>query len=151
MKEPKRFFLSCKATVLSGMPGGMETHLTSGVHHERTRALYAWGLSWRNGNGRNRLNLCGAQSPAAAAQACPAVGDALRSNDQTVGCSGQKHRWSTGLTLGRVTVGTVSGLDVRQASARPRDGSVSRRECRGARVYWPPRRSQAADSGSFQY
>src|SRR5712691_3746921 len=133
------------------MPEGMHTYSLSGAPHESTQAFDAWRLPKDQRTRRNRLDLRGLPSPVAPAQARPAVGGALRGDDQTVGRSGQKHRRSTWLTLGCVVVCPLGGLDVREASARTRDGSVSRRECRGACVHWVPGRSQPPDSRPCQH
>src|SRR6266540_3914848 len=129
----------------------MQTDLTSGAHHGRTGQVYAWGLPRGNRKRRNCFDLCGPQSPAAAAQARPAMDGALRGHEQEVGGSGQKRRWPTWVALGCRVVCAVGGVDAREASPRPRHGSVSGRKCGGTGVHWPTGRPPAADSGPLQH
>src|SRR6266511_2328275 len=129
----------------------MQTDLTSGAHHGRTGQVYVWGLPRGNRKRRNCFDLCGPQSPAAAAQARPAMDGALRGHEQEVGGSGQKRRWPTWVALGCRVVCAVGGVDAREASPRPRHGSVSGRKCGGTGVHWPTGRPPAADSGPLQH
>src|SRR4030095_10112433 len=129
----------------------MQTHLTSGASYGRTRRLYVWGLSRSKHKWRNRLALCVLPSPAAAAQARPAVGGALRGDDTPLAAGRQKYRWPPWLGLGCHVVRALGGVDAGEAPQRTRHGVVSGRECRGAGIHWPPERPQPPDSGSFQY
>src|SRR2546425_9623382 len=75
------------------MSRGMQTDLTSGAYHGRTRRLYVWGLSRSKHKRRNRLDLRATQPPAASAQARPAVGGSLRGDDAPLAAGRQKYRW----------------------------------------------------------
>src|SRR2546428_3776 len=128
----------------------MQTDLTSGAHHGRTGPLYVWSVSMSKRTRRNGLDLRATQPPAAAAQACPAVGGAFRGDDAPWAAGRQKYRWPTGLGLGCHVVCALGGVDAGEAPQRTRHGVVSGRECRGAGVHWAPRRPQPADSGPLQ-
>src|SRR6266581_3467037 len=129
----------------------MQTDLTSGAHHGRTRRLYVWGLPRGKRKRRNGLDLCGPQSPAASAQARPAVGCPLRGHEAPLAAGGQKHRWPAWLVLGSVGVCTLDRVDAGEESPLARYGSILGRECRGTGVHWPTERPQTPDSGSFQH
>src|SRR5713101_1735696 len=133
------------------MSRGMQTDLTSGAYHGRTQRLYVWGLPRGKRKRRNGLALCGLQSPAASAQARPAVGGALRGHDAPVAAGRQKDRWPPWLGLGCHVVCALGGVDAGEKPQRTRHGVVSSRECRGAGVHWATGRPQAADSGPFQH
>src|SRR5712664_1007062 len=102
------------------MSRGMQTSLTSGAYHGRTRRLYVWGLPRGKRTRRNGLALCGLQSPAASAQARPAVGGALRGHDAPLAAGRQKYRWPPWLGVGcHVVCRLVKKL------MRPRTRSIS--------------------------
>ena len=126
-------------------------HLISGVPHERTRSLYAWGLPWGNCPRRNRPGLCGSQPSAVAAQACSALGGAVRGHDASLATGRQKHRWPPWLAVGCGVVCALDRVDAGEEPQRTRDGSVRVGEWRGTSVHWPSRRPQTADTGSFQH
>src|SRR2546425_6179367 len=132
------------------MSRGMQTDLTSGAYHGRTRRLYVWGLSRSKHKRRNRLDLRATQPPAASAQARPAVGGSLRGDDAPLAAGRQKYRWPPWLGLGCHVVCALGGVDAGEAPQRTRHGVVSGRECRGAGVHWATGRPQAADSGPLQ-
>src|SRR4029450_2395332 len=112
----------------------MQTPLTSGAHYGRTRRLYVGTLSRSKRKRRNRLDLRAAQSSVTPAQACLAVGRPLRGHGPPLAAGGQKHRGPAWLALGYGVVCAVGGVNAGEAAQLPRDGSVSGRECRGARV-----------------
>src|SRR5216683_338079 len=78
----------------------MQTDLTSGAYHGRTRRLYVWGLSRSKHKRRTRLDLRGLQPPVTPAQARLAVGRSRRGHAAPLAAGGQKHRWPPWLTLG---------------------------------------------------
>src|SRR5216684_1446536 len=129
----------------------MQTDLTSGAHHEKTRPLYVWGRPRGKRKRRNRLDLCGSQPPVTPAQARLAVGRPLRGHGTPLAAGGQKHRGPAWLALGYGVVCALGGVDAGEAAPLTRDGSVSGRECRGAGVHGATRRSLAADSGPCQH
>src|SRR3954451_14380148 len=123
----------------------MQTDLTSGAYYGRTGRLYVWGLSRSTHKRRNCLDLRATHPPTASAQARPAVGGALRGDDAPLAAGRQKYRWPTWLGLGCHVVCALGSVDAGEEPQRTRHGVVSGRECCGARVYWSPRRSPAAD------
>src|SRR6266700_5775579 len=112
----------------------MQTDLTSGAYHGRTRQLYVWGLSRSKHKRRNRLDLRATQPPVASAQARPAVGGSLRGDDAPLAAGRQKYRWPTWLGLGCHVVCALGGVDAGEALQHTRDGSVRVRECCGTGV-----------------
>src|SRR6266851_7607790 len=125
----------------------MQTDLTSGAHHERTRPLYVWGRLRGKRKWRNRLDLRGSRPPVTPAQARLAVGRSLRGHGTPLAAGGQKYRGPAWLALGYGVVCALGGVDAGAAAQLTRDGSVSGRECRGASIHWATGRSLAADSG----
>src|SRR4029453_17605287 len=102
----------------------MQTHLTSGAHHGRTRRLYVWGLSRSKCKRRNRLALRAIQPPVTPTQARLTVGGPRRGHDASLAPGRQKRRWSPRLNLGCRVVCALDGLNGREKSARPRSGSL---------------------------
>src|SRR4029453_15678953 len=114
----------------------MQTHLTSGAHHGRTRRLYVWGLSRSKCKRRNRLALRAIQPPVTPTQARLTVGGPRRGHDASLAPGRQKRRWSPRLNLGCRVVCALDGLNGREKSARPRSGSLRGRKCRGTGIHW---------------
>src|SRR5216683_4891751 len=128
----------------------MQTDLTSGAHHEKTRPLYVWGRPRGKRKRRNRLDLCGSQPPVTPAQARLAVGRPLRGHGTPLAAGGQKHRGPAWLALGYGVVCALGGVDAGEAAQLTRAGSVSGRACCGAGVHRATGRSLAADAGPCQ-
>src|SRR5712691_3737342 len=129
----------------------MQTDRTSGAPHERTRPLDVWGRPRGKRTRRNRLDLRGSQPPVTPAQACLAVGRPLRGHGTPLAAGGQKPRGPAWLALGYGVVCAVGGVHAGEAAQLTRDGSVSGRACRGARVHRATGRSLAADAGPCQH
>src|SRR2546422_1948571 len=114
------------------MPEGMHTYSLSGAPYESPQAFDAWRLPRDQRTRRNRLDLRGLPSPVAPAQARPAVGGALRGDDQTVGRRGQNTDgrpglpWDVSLSVPLVVLMCVQHLHAREMEAYRAENVVAR-------------------------